>query len=141
MKKTFKSILLLILITTIFAFTGCGFFESDSGSPSPSPNPSPNPSRPKEKIQIDSTSLEYDVSHLINDSYTITISGIAKNVSGKNLSYVAISYNVFDSDNNQIGITIDNIANLANGGTWKFSTTGITNGQPAKYKLAEIQAF
>lgn len=135
MKKRHK-ILGLLLVLTLCLFTGCSLFSDTSSSLSPSV-----PTTPKEKISLDTTSLQSEVTHIFDNTYSITITGVAKNVSGKQLSYVSITFTLFDSDGNQIGIAIDNTANLTNGTTWKFSAYGTTTGAPATFRVSDITAF
>ncbi len=50
--------------------------------------------------------------------------------------------NLYDEDGNQIGTALDNLNNLADGGTWKFKAMGIdTTGDVASWELADISAF
>ena len=76
------------------------------------------------------------------DSAATYIKGVIKNNSGKDISYVQITYNLFDKDGNQIGTSLDNINNLAKDGTWKFKAIGLDiDGEIDTFKLGEITGF
>jgi RNA polymerase subunit RPABC4/transcription elongation factor Spt4 len=76
------------------------------------------------------------------DSAATYIKGVIKNNSGKDVSYVQITYNLFDKDGNQIGTALDNINNLAKDGTWKFKAIGLdVDGEIDTFKLGEITGF
>lgn len=87
---------------------------------------------------------KYIVSDLTEskDQYSEYIEGTLKNNSGKEASYVQVSFNLFDAEGNQIGTALANTNNLAKDGTWKFKALG--TAQPdkvASYKLAEVTGF
>lgn len=97
---------------------------------------------PEEKAKIEIVSeLDGKYEHLYGDYYTMDISGIAKNVSGKKLSYVMLTFSVSDADGNQIGTAIDNILDLEAGATWKFIAFGTFSDCPDTYKLTSISAY
>ena len=75
-----------------------------------------------------------------SDQFATYISGVIKNNSGKDCTYVQITFNLYDEDGNQIGTALDNINNLEKDGTWKFKAMGMGDGA-ASYKLAEITGF
>lgn len=79
---------------------------------------------------------------LSGDDYSAKISGTFTNNSGSELSYVQVSYNLFDADGNQIDTAYANTSNLADGGTWKFEATafkGIDN--VASFKLGDVTGY
>lgn len=77
-----------------------------------------------------------------DDGFACYLTGTLKNNSGKECSYIQISFNLYDEDGNQIGTALDNLNNLADGGTWKFKAMGIdTTGDVASWELADISAF
>ncbi len=79
---------------------------------------------------------------LSGDDYSTKISGTFTNNSGSELSYVQVSYNLFDADGNQIDTAYANTSNLADGGTWKFEATafkGIDN--VASFKLGDVTGY
>ena len=76
------------------------------------------------------------------DQFATYLKGVIKNNSGKDCTYVQVTFNLYDSDGNQIGTALDNINNLEKDGTWKFKAMGIdVDGEVASYKLAEITGY
>lgn len=94
---------------------------------------------PKEEKKEDFT-IEGDVA-TESDAFTTYITGIIKNNTDKEKSYVQVTFNLYDSSGNQIGTAIDNINNLASGGTWKFKAAALTSDGFASYELAEISGW
>ena len=90
---------------------------------------------PAEKYSIDGEELS-------GDAYSCKISGVYTNKAGKDLSYVQVSYNLFDADGNQIGTALANTNNLADGGTWKFEAFGsVAVDGVASYKIGDVTGF
>lgn len=76
------------------------------------------------------------------DQMATYLKGIIKNNSGKDCTYVQVTFNLYDKDGNQIGTALDNINNLEKDGTWKFKAMGVdVEGEIASYKLAEITGY
>jgi len=48
------------------------------------------------------------------------VEGIATNTTNKVLNMVIVEFNLYDTQNNQVGNTLAVAQNLAPGGTWKF---------------------
>lgn len=83
-----------------------------------------------------------DGEELTGDAYSCKISGVYTNKAGKDLSYVQVSYNLFDEDGNQIGTALANTNNLADGGTWKFEAFGSAAvDEVASYKIGDVTGF
>ena len=83
-----------------------------------------------------------DGEELTGDAYSCKISGVYTNKAGKDLSYVQVSYNLFDADGNQIGTALANTNNLSDGGTWKFEAFGSAAvDQVASYKIGDVTGF
>lgn len=77
-----------------------------------------------------------------SDEYSSTISGSFTNTSGGELSYVGLTYNVYDADGNQIDNAYANTTNLADGATWKFEAwCAATVDEVGSYELAEVTAY
>lgn len=77
-----------------------------------------------------------------SDEFATYLTGVVKNNTQKDYSYVQITFNLYDADGNIVGTAIDNINNLEAGGTWKFKAMGIgESGTPASYKLSEITGY
>lgn len=83
-----------------------------------------------------------DGEELTGDAYSCKISGVYTNKAGKDLSYVQVSYNLFDEDGNQVGTALANTNNLADGGTWKFEAFGSAAvDEVASYKIGDVTGF
>lgn len=79
---------------------------------------------------------------LEKDSYTCTISGAFTNTSGKELSYVGLTYNLFDANGNQIDNAYANTTHLADGASWKFEASSFGDpSEVASYALADVTAY
>ncbi|MEF9969939.1 MAG: FxLYD domain-containing protein [Ruthenibacterium sp.] len=79
---------------------------------------------------------------IASDALAMYIKGIVKNNSGKDCTYVQITFTLYDKDGNQIGTALDNINNLEKDGTWKFKAMALAEeGEIANYKLTEITGF
>lgn len=79
---------------------------------------------------------------LSGDDYSTKISGTFTNNSGSELSYVQVSYNLFDADGNQIDTAYANTSNLADGGTWKFEATAFKSiDNVASFKLGDVTGY
>ena len=52
--------------------------------------------------------------------YSVTITGVATNTSGHDLSYASVEYSVYDEAGNNLGTALDNINNLRKGESWRF---------------------
>lgn len=75
--------------------------------------------------------------------YSVTITGVAKNTSGHDLSYASVEYSVYDEVGNNLGTALANINNLRKGDTWRFEAMlfDFPKVRPKSCKLAEINAF
>ena len=58
--------------------------------------------------------------------YYVTITGSAKNTTNRTMSYVSITFTLYDSAGNVVGTAIANQAGLNAGRTWVYSATGIS---------------
>lgn len=73
-------------------------------------------------------------------SYSVT--GTFANTSGKELSYVQISYRMLDADGAQIGTAWANTNNLPDGGIWKFDAMYFdADVAPTSFQLADVASF
>ncbi|WP_440030435.1 FxLYD domain-containing protein [Chromobacterium amazonense] len=68
-----------------------------------------------------------------------TISGVAKNDSGKKIAAVFIKFNVMDGSGNVIGNAIANLSDFEPGTTWKFAAK--YPGVFVRYKLVSIETY
>lgn len=78
---------------------------------------------------------------LTEDGYITKITGTYTNTSGKELSYVELDYNLYDSDGAQIGTAFTNTTNLADGASWKFEALCSKDADEiASYQLTDVTA-
>ncbi len=90
---------------------------------------------------------KYSVSgeEVVSDGWSYKITGILTNNSGASRKYVQIEYNLYDADGNLLGTALDNINNLEDGGTWKFSAAAFVTSDElqniASYELADVSGF
>ncbi len=69
------------------------------------------------------------------------INGAIKNTSGKQLSYVGVTFALYDQDGNQIGTAIDNINDLTPDSTWKYTAMTLDTEQFASFELTSVDAW
>ncbi len=79
------------------------------------------------------------VEEMYGGYYSVTITGSAKNTSKRMMSYVSITFTLYDSSGNVVGTAIANQSGLGSGETWKYSAIGIsTNGRPVSCKSTDV---
>ncbi|RJE47924.1 hypothetical protein A7K50_01390 [Dehalobacter sp. MCB1] len=78
-----------------------------------------------------------------HDQFAFYISGTLKNNTKKLYSYAQITFNLYDSNGNQIGMALANVNNFEAGGTWKFKAMGMggESNDVASYKFVDVDAF
>lgn len=113
-----------------------GAVQTSDGASVAAPAPGEATSaEPADKYSIDGEELT-------GDAYSCKISGVYTNKAGKDLSYVQVSYNLFDADDNQIGTALANTNNFADAGTWKFEAFGSAAvDDVASYKIGDVTGF
>lgn len=130
--------LVVVLAIIIIAAVAGGGNSSSGGSAQPagtSQTAVPATAKPDKYEIVGDLSVE-------SNPFGYYISGVIKNNSGRDLSYLQVEFNLYDSDGNQVGTALDNISNLEKDGTWKFKAAGIdTDKTVVSYKLAEITGY
>lgn len=98
-------------------------------------------SKPKEKLSISDINMQVTYNEYIG--YSATITGIAKNISGQDLSYASVEFSVYDVSGNNLGTALANINNLMEGDNWRFEATLLSfpSTRPSTYKLADVTAY
>lgn len=69
------------------------------------------------------------------------IEGIIQNDTGKDYSYVQVTFRVYDENGNQLGTAMDNINYLKNGATWKYKATPLIFEDFVTYEFEEITGW
>ena len=95
----------------------------------------------KEKLSISDTNMVVTYNEYLG--YSATITGVAKNTSGQDLSYASVEFSVYDVSGNNLGTALANINNLMAGDTWRFQATLLSfpSIRPSTYKLADVTAY
>lgn len=124
-----KVVWITTFVITFIAVFAIGFFAMRGCSIS------------NEKLELSDIKMTTSYNEYLG--YTVKITGTAKNVSGRNLSYASVEFSVYDSAGNNLGTALDNINNLGKGDTWIFEATlfSFPKVQPTAWKLAEINAW
>lgn len=92
----------------------------------------------------ESTESKYAISgeEITGDEYSVSITGTLKNNTDSEVSYIGLTYNLYDKDGNQIDTAYANTTNLAAGGSWKFEAFGTSaKDEVASYKLTDVSGF
>lgn len=138
-KPIYKRAWFIVIVLLILV----GAINAAGGGNSTTPNSGTN-----ENGQVENSTAKKEKFELVGevetetDQFATYLKGIIKNNSGKDCSYVQVTFNLYDAEGNQIGTALDNINNLEADGTWKFKAMGIdVDGEIASYKLAEITGF
>lgn len=70
---------------------------------------------------------------------TVYVTGILKNNTDKDKSYVQVDFPVYDTDGNKLGSAFDNISDLKAGGTWNFKAMVLeSSDQEIDVKIDEV---
>ena len=71
--------------------------------------------------------------------YYVTITGSAKNTTDRKMSYVSITFTLYDGEGNVVGTAIANQAGLKAGKIWIYSATGIsTTSRPISWESTDV---
>ena len=70
--------------------------------------------------------------------YYVTITGSAKNTTRRTMSYVSITFTLYDSAGNVVGTALTNQAGLKAGKTWVYSATGISQSKPTSHESTDV---
>lgn len=92
----------------------------------------------EEKVAYEITDLKVD-----DSGYTPKATGILKNNTDKDKSYIQIEFAVKDADGNKLGTALANISDLKAGDTWKFEAMSFSTdeGQIIDLEDYEVTGF
>lgn len=140
MKNFLKIIFTLLIIlncSTIFLF-GCNSDNHGTDNTTSNAETSSNTvSTKKDKLLITDTQMTIDY-HEYTGNYYCEITGKAKNVSGKDLSYVSIDFSIYDEEGINLGTATDLIQNLAADETYRFTAILYSaSAEPKTFKLVK----
>jgi hypothetical protein len=88
------------------------------------------------KPDLELISFEHERAEYGNGS----IGGTVKNNSGKDYSYVQITFELLDEDDNTIGTALANVGGLRAEATWKYKAAILQDGM-RRYRLQELTGF
>ena len=141
----------ILIVVVVFAVGGgAGLSSSDDDSTagdatvtSSSDNATEADTSVDDASESEEESAEYTVENLSieGDAYgiSVTISGTFTNLTGKDLSYVQLSFSLYDSDGAQIDTAYANTSNLSADGSWKFEAIGAEDIENvADYELVDV---
>lgn len=113
----------------------------DSSPSSPSGTTPGSTTVTKNKLEVSGTAMSVEYNDLLG--YSVRITGLAKNVSGRNLSYASVEFSVYDESGYNIGTAVANVNNIAGGDTWRFEAVllDFSETRPVSFKLADITAW
>ena len=93
----------------------------------------------------DATTSDYTIADEQLDSsngYYAYITGTFSNNSSEELSYVSITYNLYDADGNIIGNAYANANNVGAGSSWKYeATSALDPDEVASFERGEVTAW
>lgn len=129
----FGVILLLSILVTVW---GSG---SDSGSSTStdytrSSTPPSRSSTTTESLELlghDSEGGQYGNWYVV---------GRVKNNTSQTYDYVQVSVNLYDSNGNQVGSTLDNVNGLEPGNVWRFRAL-VSNDRARRYKISDVTGY
>lgn len=108
-------------------------------------NPSSTVSSSAQPAEDTSASSDFSVSdeQLNKDTYSTTVTGTLTNNTGKDLSYVGVTYALYDKDGNLIDNAYANATSLKAGASWKFEAYVVTADADAiaSYECTDVQSW
>ena len=111
--------------------------EQTTPENSPTPTETPKTQNSNEKFSL----VEDHISSESNN-FSAYIEGKITNNSNKELSYIQVTYSIYDSEGNTIGTCMDNENNLDAHGTWKFKAICLEGvSDISRYELKEITGW
>lgn len=74
--------------------------------------------------------------------YSCEITGIAKNISNKDLSYAQISFSMYNANGDNIGTAWDNCSSLKKGGTWAIEASfALCKQKPVRFETNDFSSY
>lgn len=142
-----KKIVLIVLLAlcAIIVIAAIAGGSGDNGKPSGAAGTvetqSPENTDPVAKLSYNKLETATDPTEGRTNYGSQCINGAIKNTSGKQLSYVCVTFALYDQDGNQIGTAIDNINDLTPDSTWKYSAMTLDTEQFASFELTSVDAW
>ncbi len=127
-QKNNKKTIIVVALICIIALTGCiiifNVLSKDEKTP---------------KIEIVEANVLTSTA-LFGFGYNAKISGVIKNITNKELSYVRIEFVIYDEAGNNLGTASTSIENFASGDTWQFeaSLIGSTDTRATSFRVGNV---
>lgn len=140
---TWVIVLIVVFVCIIFIPIMVGVLASDETSTTSSDETTKSEEGTKTTVKQEKFTLE-DGHTGSADEYNVGyyIEGYIQNNTNRKYSYVQVTFNLYDSEGNQLGTAIDNINNLEANGRWKFKAIALSEaGNIASYKLEKITGY
>lgn len=139
-------IVLICIIPVLFVFiTALNIDDLEDTNSKNTTDQTQEKANKKEKTTIKKERFTLEDGHTgSSDEYNVGyyIEGYIKNNTNRKYSYVQVTFNLYDSEGNQLGTAIDNINNLEANGRWKFKAIALSETENiASYKLEKITGY
>lgn len=137
-RKWFIAIVVIIVLGVIFSPKEEKAKVVDKPTSETSQEEVKEEAKPEEKVAYEITDLKVD-----DSGFTPKATGILKNNTDTDKSYIQITFAVKDSDGNKLGSAMANINNLKAGDTWKFEAMSFSTdeGQIIDLDDYEVEGF
>lgn len=139
--STIVNVLALVIVLATQSMYSAAIDEAVSSTPTAAATETSAPASDTSGTAATDSTEKYAIADetLTGDSYTSKIAGTFTNNSGEKLSYVSVSYNLFDAEGNQVDTAYASTSNLDAGGTWKFEATALSGtDKVASFKLGDV---
>jgi hypothetical protein len=124
----------IVAFVLLMIIAGSGDREGSSSSRSePTSAASSQKAKPKADLEL------LDASGAIKP-FTTEITGRIRNNRSRKYRYAQVTFNVFDSKDQQVGTALANINGLEPGAVWKFKAVYM-GSEGSKYRLDEITGY
>lgn len=127
-RKDNKKTIIVVALICIIALTGCiiifNVLSKDEKTP---------------KIEIVEANVLTSTA-LFGVGYNAKVSGVIKNITNKELSYVSIEFIIYDEAGNNLGTADTSIRHFASGDTWQFEARliGSTDTRATKFRVGNV---
>lgn len=125
--KRFWFILLALIVIIIIVQQSTGNKQKDV-----SVNSNSSEQTEKAKYEVNDIKIE-------SDSFTSYATGILKNNTDTEKSYVQVTIPVYDSNGNKVGEALANVNNLKANDTWKFKAIYLGSEKNVTFKIEELK--
>lgn len=158
-KPVYKKVwfwILIVLLLIIIGFASCtasvaksvsdntNVISSDTTTASNAASSASSSSDSSSQSAAASSTNKYSITdETVDDSgYFFKLDGTFTNLTSKQISYVVVTYSLYDADGAQIGTANATTSNLDANGTWKFeATSSVQPDQVDSYKLSKVSGF